>query len=86
MVSTVRVWYGAILIWSRDDLDYTAAMRADQLLLASGCTSALQFVVFSCVLCSLPVNLYHSVICACLGYGTRNSFMYDAVAVGIYVL
>ena len=41
MVSTLRVWYGAILLWSRDDLDNKAAMRADQLLLASRCTSGL---------------------------------------------
>jgi hypothetical protein len=55
MVSAVRLWYGAKLLWSRDDLDNKAAMRADQLLLASRCTSALFFAFFV----SLPFHLYH---------------------------
>lgn len=50
------------MLWSRDDLDYTTAMRADQLLLAS--RSALNFFFRSFFLCLFiaTINLFVLVI------------------------
>jgi hypothetical protein len=71
-------------------LGHEMTLTTQQCVLISCClrqaTRALyNFSLFLAFFVPLPVNLYPSVLCVCLGYGMRNSFLYSAVAEGIYV-
>jgi hypothetical protein len=86
MVSAVRVWYGAILLGHVMTLTTRQQCVLISCCLRQAARVLYDFSFFLAFFVPLPVNLYNSVICVCLGYGMRNSFLYSAVAEGIYVL